>query len=120
LFFGPGITLSAARRRRVNQPPARAVTDGPPGGPGGEKELPETLKGFPMSKLLAVLVASVFTMSGAFAASHAGAPMAGASGAKAEAKADMKADTKADKKDAKATKKVAKKSSKKTAKKDKN
>jgi hypothetical protein len=34
-----------------------------------------------MSKLLAALVASLFAVSTAFAASHAGAPMAGASAA---------------------------------------
>lgn len=57
-----------------------------------------------MTKLFAALIASVFAVSTAFAASHAGAPMAGASGAKADAKAEKK-DAKADKKDAKAAKK---------------
>lgn len=65
-------------------------------------------KGLSMNKLLAALVASLFAVSTAFAASHAGAPMAGASGAKKEEKATAKTekkDAKADKKDAKATKK---------------
>jgi hypothetical protein len=61
-----------------------------------------------MSKLLAALVASLFAVSTAFAASHAGAPMTGASGAKAEAKAEKK-ETKADKKTTKKSKKVTKK-----------
>ncbi len=54
-----------------------------------------------MNKLLAVLVAGLFS-AGAFAASHAGAPMAGASAPKAEAKAEKKeakADAKAAKKE---------------------
>ena len=41
-----------------------------------------------MNKLLATLLASVFAMSGAFAASHVGAPMAGASAPMAGSKMD--------------------------------
>ena len=44
-----------------------------------------------MNKLLAALVASFFAVSTAFAASHAGAPMAGASAAKPAAKTEKKA-----------------------------
>jgi nucleoid-associated protein YgaU len=64
-----------------------------------------------MSKLLAALVASLFAVSTAFAASHAGAPMAGASGAKMEKK-EAKAEAKAEKKAAKAEKKSKKKAEK--------
>ncbi|HET6829619.1 MAG TPA: hypothetical protein VFH35_13105 [Ramlibacter sp.] len=64
-----------------------------------------------MSKLLAALVASLFAVSTAFAASHAGAPMAGASGAKTEKK-EAKAEAKAEKKAAKAEKKSKKKAEK--------
>ena len=41
-----------------------------------------------MNKLLATLLASVFAISGAFAASHVGAPMAGASAPMAGSKMD--------------------------------
>ena len=41
-----------------------------------------------MNKLLATLLASFFVMSGAFAASHTGAPMAGASAPMAASKMD--------------------------------
>lgn len=44
-----------------------------------------------MNKLLATLVACLFAVSTAFAASHTGAPMAGASAPKAQAKAEKKA-----------------------------
>jgi hypothetical protein len=67
--------------------------------PAGREENPQkpdsTLKGIPMNKLLGALLASLFAVSTAFAASHAGAPMAGASGAKKEApKAEKAADPK--------------------------
>jgi hypothetical protein len=65
-----------------------------------------------MTKLLATLVASFFAVSTAFAASHAGAPMAAASGAKPAASASA---MKEDKAAAKAEKKAAKKSAKKAA-----
>jgi hypothetical protein len=64
-----------------------------------------------MHKLLAALLVSLFSVSTAFAAAHAGAPMAGASGAKMEKK-EAKAEAKADKKDMKAEKKTAKKKTK--------
>ena len=41
-----------------------------------------------MNKLLAALLASLFVMSGAFAASHVGAPMSGASAPMAGSKMD--------------------------------
>jgi len=59
-----------------------------------------------MNKLVALLLTSFFAVS-SFAASHAGAPMDGASAAKAETKAEKKA-AKAEKKAAKAEKKEAK------------
>jgi hypothetical protein len=64
-----------------------------------------TLKGLSMSKLLAALVASLFAVSTAFAASHAGAPMAGASGAKPAASAAKKEEKKEEKKAAAGAKK---------------
>jgi len=45
-----------------------------------------------MNKLLATLIASFFAVSTAFAASHVGAPMATASGAKMEKKDGMAKD----------------------------
>src|SRR6185369_3215034 len=69
-----------------------------------------------MTKLLAVLIGSFFAVSTAFAASHVGAPMAAASGAKPAAAAEAKTDkmeAKADKKAAK--KKTSKKAAKKAA-----
>ncbi|MFC5499774.1 hypothetical protein ACFPOE_19685 [Caenimonas terrae] len=57
-----------------------------------------------MNKLLATLIASLFAVSTAFAASHTGAPMAGASAPKAEAQATKKTVKKAKK--AKKAKKV--------------
>jgi hypothetical protein len=75
-----------------------------------------------MTRLLAVLIASLFAVSTAFAASHAGAPMPAASGAKAETKVEKKqekAETKAEKKAPKAEKKSAKKAPKAAAKEEK-
>jgi predicted lipid-binding transport protein (Tim44 family) len=78
-----------------------------------------------MNKLLAILIGSLFAVSTAFAASHAGAPMAAASGAKAEAKAEKmeakaeKGEAKAAKKATKAEKKAAKKATKAAAKEEK-
>lgn len=43
-----------------------------------------------MNKLLATLIASLFAVSTAFAASHTGAPMTGASAAQPAAKAEKK------------------------------
>ncbi len=57
-----------------------------------------------MTKLLAALVASLFAMSTAFAASHAGAPMPSQAGS-----GMAKKDTAMEKKDAKPTAKAAKK-----------
>ena len=51
-----------------------------------------------MNKLLAVLMSSMLVASGAFAASHTGAPMTGASAPKAESKAEEKSETKAQEK----------------------
>jgi len=56
-----------------------------------------------MNKLLAILIGSLFAVTTAFAASHVGAPMAAASGAKPAASA-----AKADKKAVKKTKKTKK------------
>ncbi|HSW21066.1 MAG TPA: hypothetical protein VLJ86_27835 [Ramlibacter sp.] len=68
-------------------------------------------KGNTMKNLLAALLASVFAVSTAFAASHAGAPMAAASGAKKEEKAAAPAAKKEEKKAAPAA--AAKKEEKK-------
>ena len=48
-----------------------------------------------MNKFLGILIASLFAASSAFAASHTGAPMAGASSAKPHAKAEKKTTKKA-------------------------
>ena len=67
-----------------------------------------------MNKLLATLIASFFAVSTAFAASHVGAPMATASGAKMEKKDGMAKDGMA--KDGMADKKAMKKKTKKAKK----
>ncbi len=54
-----------------------------------------------MKKLIAVVIASMFAMSGAFAASHMKAADDKKADAKMEKKADVKAEKKADKKDEK-------------------
>jgi hypothetical protein len=77
--------------------------------------VPSPKKEIEMSKLLATLVAVLFA-GATFAASHAGAPMAAASGAKAAA-SEAKAEKKAAKAEKKAEKKAAKAEKKEEAKK---
>ena len=97
-------------RPDVNPKATLPVTEEPSGIPEGNNGFQQTPKGTAlMNKLIVALVASFFAISG-FAASHAGAPMAGASDAKAEAKTEKK-EAKADKKDVKAEKKSTKKTS---------
>jgi hypothetical protein len=122
------ILIRAAAARLSPPEPCQPISGAPvthePSEPGGifrtiiapPERTPE------MTRLLAVLIGSLFAVSTVFAASHAGVPMPAASGVKAEAKVEKKeekAEAKAEKKAAKAEKKSAKKATKATAKEDK-